>query len=129
MGEDRHFRNKECGCKNTNEIVYPVRENVEHICSEETVRHIHPSHTTVVNHHTIRNEHFYPETRSYEREVNETNVHGVQDRRDNDVRGASFSERDRGSHCNKCGRGDCSGKCGNRHEQHHCRRHHRRSWI
>src|SRR5690625_1812643 len=62
-----------CGCK---EIVYPVKQNVVHTCSEETVKHIHPSHTTVVNHHLVKNEHIYPHSTSFENTFNEVNVFG-----------------------------------------------------
>lgn len=55
----------------TKEIVYPTKEEVVKTYSEETVKHIHPVHTTVVNCHTIKNEHLYPHTTSYENVVNE----------------------------------------------------------
>lgn len=66
-----------CGCTQpVKEIVHPVKENVVHCCSEETVKHIHPSHTHVMNHHLIKNEHYYPHSTSYGNTVNEVNVCG-----------------------------------------------------
>lgn len=66
------------GCQQpANEIVYPVKENVVNCCTEETVKHIHPSHTTIRNHHLIRNEHFFPHTTSTENFVNEVDVQGT----------------------------------------------------
>lgn len=56
-----------CGCgRPKNPIVHPVKENVVHHCTEETVQHVHPSHTTVKNHHIIKNEHVYPHSTSTE---------------------------------------------------------------
>lgn len=67
-----------CGCQGAgNEIVYPVKENVVNCCTEETVKHIHPSHTTVKNHHLIKNEHYYPHTTSTENFENEVEVQGA----------------------------------------------------
>lgn len=65
-----------CGC-NVKEIVYPVKENVVECFSEETVKHVHPSHTTVVNHHLVKNEHVYPHSTSYENTYNEIDVQGA----------------------------------------------------
>lgn len=56
--------------------VYPTQQNVVNCCSEETVQHIHPSHTTVVNHHMIKNEHVYPHSTSYKNQVNSVDVYG-----------------------------------------------------
>src|SRR5699024_4944539 len=71
-------RGKSCGCNNqvspTRDIVYPTKEKVVKTYSDETVRHIHPTHTTVVNCHTVKNEHLYPQTTSYENVTNEVNV-------------------------------------------------------
>lgn len=58
------------------EVVYPVKENVVHCCSEETIKHIHPSHTTIVNHHLVKNEHYYPHTTSVENTYEEIDVQG-----------------------------------------------------
>lgn len=67
------------------EIVYPTRKEVVKTYSEETVKHIHPVHTTVVNYHTVKNEHVYPHTTSYENILSEVefnngnNVAGLTD--------------------------------------------------
>lgn len=78
-------RKRHCGCikpchcqKPAKEIVYPVKENVIHKCTEETVKHIHPSHTTVVNHHLVKNEHLFPHTTSVENTYDEVDVMGAQ---------------------------------------------------
>lgn len=74
---------KNCQCqkpkpqgKPVKEIVYPVKENVVHKCTEETVKHVHPSHTTVMNHHLVKNEHLYPHTTSVENTYDEINMYG-----------------------------------------------------
>lgn len=73
----RRRHRRPCGCHNpVKEIVHPVKENVVHCCSEETVKHVHPSHTTVMNHHLIKNEHVYPHSTSYQNTVNEVDVYG-----------------------------------------------------
>src|SRR5690554_6856568 len=76
MGKHCGCRGK-CHCNKSREIVYPTREDVRKTYSEETVRHIHPSHTRVINYHTIRNVHSYPHTTSYEERVNQVDVRGV----------------------------------------------------
>ncbi|MDC3415336.1 CotD family spore coat protein [Aquibacillus salsiterrae] len=58
------------GCHHpVEEVVYPTKYNEVHTCSENTVEHVHPSHTTVVNHHLIKNAHVYPHSTSYANEV------------------------------------------------------------
>lgn len=70
---DHHRGN--CGCCNQEkEIVHPTREDMVHCCSEEVVRHVHPSHTTVMNHHLIKNEHVYPHTVSQQYTQEETDI-------------------------------------------------------
>lgn len=70
-------RKKPCHCTQpVKEVVYPVQNNVVHKCSEETVQHIHPIHTTVMNHHLIKNEHLYPQTTSVENIYEEVDVSG-----------------------------------------------------
>lgn len=109
-----------CTCGRSREIVYPTREDVKHRYSEETVRHIHPSHTRVINHHTIRNEHYYPHTTSYEERVNEVDVRGVRDRGPGSVAGARSPYDDgygygggyRGCGCGCGGRGRCGRRRG-----------------
>ena len=50
-------------------IVYPTKCCVNHTCQETIVPHIHPSHTTNVNHHMFKHLHYYPHTQSAENEV------------------------------------------------------------
>lgn len=68
-------RRRPCGC-GPKEIVYPVKQNVVHCCSEEVVKHIHPSHTTVVNHHLVKNVHEYPHSTSVANTCNEVDIYG-----------------------------------------------------
>ena len=77
----RNRRRSHCGCPRPNcgcpkTIVSPVQENVVHCCTEETVQHVHPSHTTVMNHHLVKNEHFYPHTTSTENTFQSIDVNG-----------------------------------------------------
>ncbi|SES65325.1 spore coat protein D [Oceanobacillus limi] len=58
------------------QVVHPTKCNVVNTCSEETIQHIHPSHTTVMNHHLIKNEHVYPHSTSYGNTVNSVDVFG-----------------------------------------------------
>ena len=62
--------------KPAEEIIYPVKNNVVHKCTEETVKHIHPSHTTVMNHHLVKNEHFYPHTTSVKNTYDAVDIYG-----------------------------------------------------
>lgn len=102
-------------CQCDRKILYPTKEEVKNVYTEETVDHIHPSHTTVVNNHTVRNVHSYPHSTSYETRVREIDVRGAQDRpgnAGNNVAGLAdngcgqvqgqFSAR-----CNKCCRSRC----------------------
>lgn len=69
---------KPCSCQQpVKEIVHPTKENVVHKCTEETVKHIHPSHTTIVNHHLVKNEHLFPHTTSVVNTFDEVNVMGA----------------------------------------------------
>jgi len=128
-----------CRCQKKEQVVYPVQEEVKHGYSEETVRHVHPSHTTFVNNHTIRNEHVYPHSTSYETRVNEVDVQGVNEGPGNDVRGISEGPgrgyrgvrgvRDDRYRCNDMRAGGakhcgCRGRCNC-----HSRRRRRRSWL
>src|SRR5690625_2556523 len=63
-----------CGCQR--KVVYPVKNNVVHSHSVDTVEHIHPSHTTHVNHHLTRNVHVYPHSNSFANTNNSVNVYG-----------------------------------------------------
>lgn len=70
----RH-RRPHCGCR-PKQVVHPVKENVVHCCSEEVVNHIHPSHTTVMNHHLVKNVHEFPHSTSVANTFNEVDVLG-----------------------------------------------------
>lgn len=63
---------RSCGCQN--QIIHPVKENVVHCCTEETVKHVHPSHTTIMNHHLVKNEHVYPHSTSVQNTFNEVDI-------------------------------------------------------
>ncbi|WP_077621773.1 spore coat protein [Sediminibacillus massiliensis] len=65
------------GCmKPANQIVYPTKHNVVHNCYEENVQHVHPSHTTVMNHHLIKNNHVYPHSTSVQNTVDSVDLYG-----------------------------------------------------
>jgi spore coat protein D len=50
-------------------IVYPTKCCVQNSYSKTVVPHIHPSHTTNVNHHMYEHLHYYPHTESVANEV------------------------------------------------------------
>ncbi|WP_010095529.1 spore coat protein [Ornithinibacillus scapharcae] len=70
----RHRHRPGCGCPKC--IVYPTKHNVVHHCTEETVQHVHPSHTTIMNHHLIQNQHVFPHSTSVQNTVNSVDVYG-----------------------------------------------------
>lgn len=73
----RHCHKPHWGCqKPVKEIVHPTTCNVVHHCTEETVKHIHPSHTTVMNHHLVKNQHVYPHSTSVQNTYDEVDVFG-----------------------------------------------------
>jgi len=90
----RRHRHPWCRChRPKSPIVYPVKENVVLHCTEETVQHVHPSHTTIKHHHVVKNEHVYPHTTSVENstesvDINKGNTFSPQSR--NDVAGAMY---------------------------------------
>lgn len=51
-----------CGCPKR--IVHPTKCNCVQHCSESVVEHVHPSHTTVMNHHVVKNKHVFPHSTS-----------------------------------------------------------------
>ncbi|TQS75404.1 spore coat protein [Ornithinibacillus gellani] len=69
----RHGPRCGCGCK---QIVYPVKENVVNNCTKSVVKHIHPSHTTVMNHHLVENVHLFPHSTSVVNTQNQVNING-----------------------------------------------------
>lgn len=56
-------------------IVYPTKCCVTHTCQKTIVPHIHPSHTTNVNHHRFDHLHYYPHTQSFANEVSHQHFH------------------------------------------------------
>lgn len=58
-----HHHGNPCGCQ-PRRIVHPVKQNCVHCCSESVVEHIHPEHTTFMNHHVVKNKHIFPKTAS-----------------------------------------------------------------
>jgi spore coat protein D len=45
-------------------IVYPTKHCVKNNFIPHQVNHIHPTHTTIHNHHMVKHNHFYPHTQS-----------------------------------------------------------------
>ncbi|MGM0921588.1 MAG: CotD family spore coat protein [Bacillota bacterium] len=45
-------------------IVHPTKCCVQHTFSTTVVPHIHPTHTTVVNHQNFQHKHYFPQTQS-----------------------------------------------------------------
>lgn len=50
-------------------IVHPTKCCVNHTFEKTIVPHIHPSHTTTVNHHLFEHQHYFPHTQSAVNEV------------------------------------------------------------
>ncbi|WP_163971136.1 CotD family spore coat protein [Oceanobacillus halotolerans] len=57
-------------------IVYPTKHNMVHHCTHDMVEHVHPSHTTVMNHHLTKNKHVYPHSTSVVNTANSVDVYG-----------------------------------------------------
>lgn len=72
----RHRHGRHCGCPKCNTIVYPTKHDCVNQYSESTVNHVHPSHTTIMNHHLVKNKHFYPHSTSVQNTVNSVNEFG-----------------------------------------------------
>lgn len=65
-----------CGCHAcSQQIIYPTKHNKVDTFSENVVEHIHPSHTSVVNHHLIKNKHLYPHSTSHHNTCNSVDMH------------------------------------------------------
>jgi len=45
-------------------VIHPTQEIVNHTFSTSVVPHIHPVHTTTVNHHMYQHKHYCPQTAS-----------------------------------------------------------------
>lgn len=100
-----------CGCEK--KIVHPTREEVKNVYTEETINHVYPTHTTVVNNHLIRNVYSYPHSTSHEtrvREIDERNrcVGGVEDNGGcSNSRGVRGTQTE-GGKCGSCSTSRCS---------------------
>lgn len=70
-------RRRPC-CQQAKTIVCPTKQKCINTCSQSTVNYVHPTHTTVMDHHTVQNAHYYPQTTSWGQTVNQTNVYGGQ---------------------------------------------------
>ncbi|WP_456278619.1 CotD family spore coat protein [Bacillus sp. AK128] len=58
-----------CQPKVLSPIVYPTKCCVQNFHDTTIVPHIHPSHTTNVNHHLYQHNHYFPHTESAVNEV------------------------------------------------------------
>jgi spore coat protein D len=45
-------------------VVHPTKCCVNHTCTNNVVPHVHPTHTTTVNHINFQHQHFFPQTQS-----------------------------------------------------------------
>ena len=57
------------GTNFTPPVIHPTQQIVNHTFSTTVVPHIHPVHTTTVNHHLFQHKHFCPQTASCAEEV------------------------------------------------------------
>ncbi|QHS24475.1 spore coat protein CotD [Virgibacillus sp. MSP4-1] len=55
-------------------VVYPTKHCVKNNYIPHEVNHIHPTHTTIMNHHLVKNKHYYPHTQSVMNNVQSQNV-------------------------------------------------------
>lgn len=58
-----------CGTNIMPAVIHPTKCCVNHTFSTTVVPHIHPSHTTTVNHHLFEHKHYFPQTQSLANEV------------------------------------------------------------
>ncbi|MGP4066080.1 CotD family spore coat protein [Oceanobacillus sp. M65] len=65
-----------CGCQRPKQVVHPTKYNCVNQYSESVVEHIHPSHTTVMNHHLVKNKHVFPHSTSVQNTSNSVNQYG-----------------------------------------------------
>ncbi|WP_416826700.1 CotD family spore coat protein [Ectobacillus polymachus] len=57
-------------------VVHPTKHCVTNTFSTTVVPHIHPTHSTLINHQMIQNQHYFPQTQSAYNTVQQTNVPG-----------------------------------------------------
>ncbi|MBY7142772.1 spore coat protein [Virgibacillus sp. NKC19-3] len=111
----RHRHGPHCGCPK--KIVHPTKHNCVNQYSESVVQHVHPSHTTVMNHHTVKNKHVYPHSTSMQNTCNSVDEYGgsfqVPQDPGNQVGGAMSP-----------GHGSGDGKCNCNHGNHNHHGHH-----
>ncbi|WP_249870662.1 spore coat protein [Oceanobacillus saliphilus] len=72
----RHHHGRHCGCHACKTIVHPTKHHCVQQYSESVVNHVHPSHTTVMKHHTVKNKHFYPHSTSVQQTMDSVHQHG-----------------------------------------------------
>lgn len=72
----RHRHRPNCGCGCQKPVVHPTKYNCVQHCTESEVEHIHPSHTTVMNHHVVKNKHVFPHSTSVQNTTNSVDVYG-----------------------------------------------------
>ncbi|MFD1849855.1 spore coat protein [Oceanobacillus bengalensis] len=70
----RHHHGPNCGCPKC--VVHPTKFNTVHNYSESVVEHVHPSHTNVINHHTVKNNHIFPHSTSFQNVTNSVDQMG-----------------------------------------------------
>lgn len=63
-------------CKCPKRIIHPTKHNCVHHCTQSVVEHVHPSHTTHMNHHLVKHRHVYPHSTSVANTVRHVNVYG-----------------------------------------------------
>lgn len=54
-----------CADKLAAPIMHPAMNNTVNTYSSTLVPHVHPQHTTIVNHHVMKHAHLYPQSTSY----------------------------------------------------------------
>ena len=62
-------------------IICPNKMRVNHTCVNNIVPHVHPSHTTTVNHINYQHQHHFPHTKSVVNEVQRRILDPYQDLR------------------------------------------------
>lgn len=73
----RHHHGSNCGCGcQQSPVIHPTKYDCVHKCTESVVEHIHPSHTTVMNHHLVKNKHVFPHSTSVKNTCDSVDVYG-----------------------------------------------------
>jgi spore coat protein D len=72
----RRHHGPHCGCHQCKTIVYPTKHNCVNKYSESTVNHVHPSHTTIMDHHVVKNNHIFPHSTSVQNTWNSVDQYG-----------------------------------------------------